>query len=256
MNALLLAAGYATRLRPLTADFPKPLLPVGGRPLIDYLVDRLVETGAFDRLVLVTNARFYDHFLAWSRSRPGPGITVVSDGTATNETRLGAVADMAYTLGRPECAGLDQADLLVAACDNLLAFSFDRLMDFYRRAGNPVACVHEECTAERLCHVGVVTLDGRGCIADMEEKPARPKSNLATCPVYLYPPRVLAMIPRYLAEGGNPDAPGHFLAWLVNQTPVSAFVFDEPVYALDTVEAYQWLNENFQGTMIRPADRR
>ena len=194
MNALLLAAGYATRLYPLTLNTPKPLLPVAGKPIAGYMVEQLAAVPAIQRLLVVTNHRFADHFREWAR---GEGsrfeIEVVDDGTDTNETRLGAIGDVAFTLTQhPE---LKDAPLFVLGGDNLVDFQLaDLVRDFTRLgSGATVICLTRETDPQQLRRSGVVTLDRDNRVIGFVEKPKDPPSDLTCPPFYLYPPSALAL---------------------------------------------------------------
>jgi glucose-1-phosphate thymidylyltransferase len=211
VKALILAAGYATRLRPLTDDFPKQLLPVGGRPIVDWIVDNVRRAGIED-IRLVTNARFAPLFEAWA-----DGVTILDDGTSTNETRLGAIGDIKF-------ARLDD-DALIVAGDNLFDYELADFLAFWRgRAGSAVA-VHDVGSRELAKKYGVIDIDSDGRVVDFSEKPEEPASTLVATATYLYSRTHLELVDTYLAEGNQPDQPGHFVAWLHRREPVYAYRF-------------------------------
>lgn len=224
MKAIILAAGYATRLRPLTESMAKPLLPLAERPLVDYVCDKIDEVGEVDGLHLVTNARFAESFRQWASSRKGRLVpTVHDDGTATNETRLGAIGDIQYTV---EQAGLAGQDLLVAAGDNLFDFSLADYVAFWRSKGDGSCIALYECPDPRLVsQYSVVSLGENDRVVSFVEKPAEPASNLVGIATYLYAAAHAALIPTYLQEGNSPDAPGHYVAWLCRRAPVYGYRF-------------------------------
>ena len=240
MNALLLAAGYATRLYPLTRNTPKPLLPVAGKPIAGYMVEQLAAIPVLKRLLVVTNHRFASHFQEWAQAEGSRfQIEVVDDGTDTNESRLGAIGDVQFTLERhPELA---REPLFVLGGDNLVDFQLDDLVDdFTRRGGNAtVICLTRETDPQQLRRSGVVTLDRDHRVIGFVEKPADPPSDLTCPPFYLYPPEALALIPRYLSEGHSADAPGNLIAWLHTRAPVYGHVFAERRYDVGTPETYR-----------------
>jgi len=215
VKALILAAGYATRLRPLTDSIPKMLLPLAERPLLDYLVDRLREL-ELTRIQLVTNARFAEAFRDWAPE----DVTVLDDGTTSNEDRLGAIGDIAFALER---GGLTGSDLLIVAGDNLIGYSLAGLVDFWRAKGGSALAVREVADRELMTQYGVAELDADDRVIGLEEKPAEPKSNLAATASYVYRADHLALLPRYLEEGNPPDAPGNFTAWLHTREPVYGY---------------------------------
>ena len=216
MKALILAAGYATRLRPLTDDVPKMLLPLAERPMLDYLVDRLREVEELDEIHLVTNARFADAFRDWAPE----DVTVHDDGTTSNEDRLGAIGDIAFAIER---AGLEGEDLLIVAGDNLIGYSLAQFVAFWRGKEGSAIAVRDLGDRELLKQYGVVELDDDDRVIGLEEKPAEPKSDLAATAAYLYRAEHLAHLPRYLAEGNPPDAPGNFMVWLHTREPVYGY---------------------------------
>ena len=216
MKALILAAGYATRLRPLTDDVPKMLLPLAERPMLDYLVDRLREVDDLDEIHLVTNARFADAFRDWAPE----DVTVHDDGTTSNEDRLGAIGDIAFAIER---AGLEGEDLLIVAGDNLIGYSLAQFVDFWRGKDGSAIAVRDLGDRELLKQYGVVELDDDDRVVGLEEKPSEPKSDLAATAAYLYRAEHLARLPGYLAEGNPPDAPGNFMVWLHTREPVYGY---------------------------------
>lgn len=222
---MVLAAGYATRLRPLTDQVAKPLLPLAGRPMLDYLYDRIAAVGEVDELHVVTNARFAADFRAWAETgrRPLP-VVVHDDGTTSNDDRLGAVGDMAFVIER---GGLEGEDLLVLAGDNLLGYSLEDLVSFWReKRGGAALAVHRVSDPELIKQYGVVELDADDRVVSLEEKPAQPRSDLAATAAYLYPADHAALIARYLDEGNAPDAPGNFVVWLYPREPVYGYRFE------------------------------
>jgi len=220
MKALLLAGGYATRLRPLTETTAKPLLPVGGRPIADWIVDRIVDAGVARELHLVTNAVYAADFERWAHGRP---ISVWNDGTTSNEDRLGALGDIAFAVDR---AGLAGDDLLVIAADNLFEFSLADYVAFWRGKGVASAVAVHRLADPSLAHLyGVVELDADDRVVALEEKPERPRSDLVSTASYLFHRDHLPLLSRYLGEGNPPDPPGRFVTWLHPRAPVYGFRF-------------------------------
>ena len=226
MKALVLAAGYATRLRPLTDETAKPLLELAGRPMIDYLCDRIDEAAAVNELHVVSNARFAADFERWATARQGRLRPLVhDDGSRSNEERLGAIADMRFVI---EQAGLEGEDILVVAGDNLFEFSLTAMVEFWRsKAGASCVAVQRCADSELVSSYGVVELSREGRVVDFVEKPEQPRSDLIATAAYIYAGEHAALIDRYLAAGNSPDQPGNFLAWLYSREPVFGFVFEE-----------------------------
>jgi glucose-1-phosphate thymidylyltransferase len=227
VKALILAAGYATRLRPLTDRIAKPLLPVGGRPMVDWILDRIAETSA-DEVHLVTNARFAPDFERWAQDKD---VVVHDDGTTSNDDRLGAIGDIDFV-------GLDD-DLLAIASDNLFDYSLADYEAYWRDKGGSAVAVHDVGDFELAKKYGIVDVDSDDRITNFVEKPADPPTTLCATATYLYRREHAALIPTYLAEGNPPDQPGNYVAWLHKRAPVYAYRFPGEWY--DVGDAAQLL---------------
>ena len=218
MQAIVLAAGYATRLYPLTLDTPKPLLEVGDRPILERLLDQLEEIPSLERVYVVTNAKFAPHFREFADGWTGRlELDVVDDGTESDETKLGAIGDLELVIRDPDF----DDDVLVAAGDSI--FDGARLDDFARlglEKRAPVEAVYDVGDLEAVKRYSVITADDDGRVVAFEEKPDKPKSTLAGIALYFYPRSTLPLIGRYLAEGNNPDQPGRLVEWMHTRTPV------------------------------------
>jgi glucose-1-phosphate thymidylyltransferase len=211
-------------LRPLTDDRPKQLLPVGGRVLLDWILDRVRELEDVDGIHLVTNSRFAPMFREWAESY---GVVVHDDGTSSNEDRLGAVGDLRLAI---DAAGLEDDELLVLAGDNLFELSLPELAAWWRAKPQPASAtaVHDVRDRELAKQYGIVTLDDDDRIVHLVEKPSAPASTLASTVVYLLPPEHVRLVERYVAEGNSPDNIGSFLGWLSEREPVYGYRFDAP----------------------------
>ena len=229
MKAVVLAAGYATRLYPLTLDRPKPLLEVGGKPMLDWVHPRLREMGV-DETIVVTNAKFTPHFKEWAQDKPD--VTVVNDGTTTNENRLGAIGDVGYVLDQLE---LDD-DLVLVAGDNLFTDDISGFAAYGKEVDAPVIAVHDVGDVELMREYNQVELDESGRVVFMEEKPEQARTTLAAVALYFYPRGALPLIRQYLAEGNNPDQPGRLPSWLYERTPVYAWRFPGDWYDIGSRE--------------------
>lgn len=223
MKVLFLAAGYGTRLYPLTRDTPKPLLEVGGRPMLDHLLEKVKELPDVDEVVVVSNDKFYDRFVDWAEARVAPwSIRVLNDGTTEDGDRLGAIGDVRFSI---EQAGIDD-DLLVLAGDNLFDFSLWDMVDTFLDVDENVIGTLRFEDESKLSKYGIVDVDQDGWVTDFQEKPEDPPSNLISMAMYMFPRRKLSLIERYLEEGGNPDEPGWFITWLVENDRVHAHVYE------------------------------
>jgi glucose-1-phosphate thymidylyltransferase len=224
VKAVLLAAGYATRLHPLTRDRPKPLLEVGGRPLLTHILERVAALPDLSEVVVVGNAKFAEPLRAWARGVAGPvPLRVLDDGSSDDANKLGASGDLAFALRE---VPLEGEDLLVVAGDNLLGFDLHPLYEAFRRHRRPQLAVREVEQPDGPSPYNEVTLDAAGRVLRFREKPADPRTNLMAICLYFFPPEVEGLLRRYLAEGGDPDAPGHFIAWLVGCAEVRASRFE------------------------------
>ena len=239
MKCLLLCAGYATRLFPLTENFPKALLNVGERPLLDYILDEVNSIDEIDEIYLVTNKKYTPHFEKWATEKDNiKPITVFNDNTTTNDDRLGAIGDIQFAIDQ---AKIDD-DLLIIAGDNLFTFKLRDFVDFQKGKNNSCVCVKEEAY-ENLKRLGVVETDDNMKIIGFEEKPESPKGKYAATAVYLYPRDVVPVFKEYIEEGNNADAPGNFVAYLYKKLPVSGYVFNGTWYDVGTHEALAEVNE-------------
>jgi glucose-1-phosphate thymidylyltransferase len=219
VKAIVLAAGYATRLYPLTLDRPKALLPVGGRPILDHLLDRLDEIPELDAVHVVTNSKFSRALREWSEAS-GRGARILDDGTGAEENKLGAIGDLELVV---RAEAIDD-DLLVVAGDNLFSESFASFAAFGREKGSPALGVYDVGDLETIRgRYNAIELDGDDRVVFFEEKPERPTSTLTGIALYFSPRASLGLVSRYLGEGNNPDQPGRLVQWLYRRTPVYAW---------------------------------
>jgi glucose-1-phosphate thymidylyltransferase len=217
MKALILAAGYATRLYPLTKTVAKPLLPLAGRPMLDYLIDRIREADEIDEIHLVTNHKFAAGFEAWAERN---GVVVHDDGTTSEDDRLGAIGDTQFVV---EQAGIDD-DLLVIAGDNLFDYNLADCLTWWHGKGEANAVVvYDVGDLELVKQYSNVELDETERLTSFVEKPEHPTSTLAATAAYLYHRSFVPRIREYLDEGNSPDQPGRLVAWFVPRVPVYGY---------------------------------
>src|SRR5688572_25734460 len=220
MKILILAAGYATRLYPLTLTRPKPLLDVAGKPMIEHVLDNIAPIPDIDRVYVVTNAKFADQFQKWAdhyrATKSKLNFTIINDGSTDDTNKLGAIGDLHLVLTREK---MDD-DLIVVAGDNLFSESLEEFGKFCREKNAPVLAVYDVGNLEEIKKYNSITIDGDGRITFFEEKPKEPKSTITGIALYYYPKSSLELIKQYIAEGNNPDQPGLLIQWLYPRTPV------------------------------------
>ena len=241
MKCLILAAGYATRLYPLTENFPKPLLEVGGKPIIDWLIDDLRTADKIDEFVVISNHKFAHCFDDWAKDKDYQ-VTIVDDGTSTNETRLGAVCDIQFAIERLQ---IDD-DMMVLAGDNVLDFSLTKFLDFCLDKKSSCVMRYFEPKKETLPKRGVLELDGDRVVS-MEEKPQNPKTQWCCPPFYFYIKEDAKKLGDAIADGCGVDAPGSFIAWLCGKSPVYAMEMPGSRYDVGNLESYEKIKNEYRG---------
>jgi glucose-1-phosphate thymidylyltransferase len=223
MNAIILAAGYATRLYPLTLNKAKPLLEIAGRPMIEWVLENLRDVPELETIFVVTNDKFAGDFQAWAERyqdrQPTFKLKIINDGSKSDDDKLGAIGDIHFVIGREN---LNQTDLLIAAGDNLFSESLAGFVGYAKKTEATVA-VYDVGDLEKIKKYGNVTIDSEGTITHFEEKPEKPQSTLAAIGLYYYSAAVVSLMTTYLAAGNNPDQPGRFVQWLYQRKPVKTF---------------------------------
>lgn len=242
MKCLILAAGYATRLYPLTENFPKPLLKVGEKTILDWLVDDLDTTHMIDEYVVISNHKFADHFTTWANTKKMK-ITVVDDMTSTNETRLGAVRDIQFAIDQ---LNIDD-DCLVIAGDNVLDFSLTKFVSYALDKKTSCVMRYYEESEKRLTKSGVLSINDKDLVIDMVEKPAVPQSHWCCPPFYFYTKEDSHRILEAIKEGCGVDAPGSFIAWLCKKTAVHAMEMPGSRYDIGNLESYELVQKTYKG---------
>ena len=242
MKCLILAAGYATRLYPLTENFPKPLLTVGEKTILDHLIDDIDLSGEIDEYVVISNHKYACHFEDWAKTK-AQKITVVDDGTDTNETRLGAVKDIQFAI---EKLGLD-SDMLVIAGDNVLDFSLTKFISYAKKKNTSCIMRYFEPEHKRLIKCGVVTIDGNDKVLGMTEKSPTPATNWCCPPFYYYTKEDARLVEAGINEGCGTDAPGSFIAWLCTKTAVHAMEMPGSRYDIGNLESYERVKAEYKG---------
>lgn len=244
MKCLILAAGYATRLYPLTKNFPKPLLIVNGKTIIDWLIDDLEQTNKIDEYIIVSNHKFINHFNNWRKdSSISSKITIIDDGTISNESRLGAVLDIQLAI---ETLNVDE-DLLVLAGDNLLDFSLSDFIKYFE--SKKATCIMRYYTEdkERLKKSANLKIDETDKVLDIIEKPESPISNWCCPAFYIYTKNDVAKVKEALDDDCKKDAPGSFICWLYNKSDVYAYEMPGKRYDIGTLETYEEVKNSYKG---------
>jgi glucose-1-phosphate thymidylyltransferase len=243
VNALILAAGYATRLYPLTLDRPKALLPVGGKPMLDHLMEQLERVEGLDEVYVVTNSKFAEAFREWAAARSGLPLRIIDDGTVDDNSKLGAIGDLDLTIREAE---LDD-DLIVLAGDNLFSQSIAPFPVFALGKGGPALGVYDVGDLDTIRRYSVIELDDDDRVTRLEEKPERPRSTLAGIALYFYPRSALRYVREYLEDGNNPDQPGRLVQWLYPRTPVYGWLVPGRWFDVGSKETLAEADQAFKG---------
>ena len=245
MKVLILAAGYATRLYPLTLNQPKPLLEVAGKPMIEYVLDNLSPIGGIDRVYVVTNAKFADHFQKWAdhyrATKSKLDFTIVNDKSTDDSNKLGAIGDLHLVVTREK---IDD-DLIVVAGDNLFSEKLAEFGRFCREKNAPVLGVYDVKDLEQVKKYSAISLGPDGRITAFQEKPTDPKTTLIGIALYYYPKHAVPMISQYIAEGNNPDQPGRLVQWLYPRTPVYTWTVPGLWFDIGSKETLEEANSIF-----------
>ena len=242
MKCMILAAGYATRLYPLTENFPKPLLKVQDKTILDWMIDDIDTLGVIDEYVVISNHKFAHHFDTWAKEKTQK-ITVVDDGTDSNETRLGAVKDIQFAIDK---LNIDD-DMLVIAGDNLLDFSLTKFISYAMSKKSSCIMRYYEKDDKKLLKCGVVTIDENDRILDMTEKSPTPATHWCCPPFYYYTKEDAKLVKKGIESGCGVDAPGSYAAWLSKQVPVYAMEMPGSRYDIGNLESYERVQKEYKG---------
>lgn len=243
MEAIILAAGYAVRLQPLTLNTPKPLLDIANRKIIDRILDKLDKLDGLSKIYIITNAKFFESFSKWQKtSEYKDRIVIINDGSTSNENRLGAIKDIDITV---KTSSIDE-DVLVIAGDNLFDFELDKFIEFAKANfdGASIA-LHDIGDLDSAKRFGVVKVDERKRIIGFEEKPQNAKSTLISTAIYYFPKDKLLFLKEYVSSGNKLDTPGSYISWLAKRDRVYGFIFNEDWYDIGSIESYEKANEEY-----------
>jgi glucose-1-phosphate thymidylyltransferase len=245
MNVLVLAAGYATRLYPLTLNKAKPLLEVAGKPMIEWVLDNLASVPDLETIYVVTNRKFAEDFRAWAASyknrHPKMSLKIIDDGSTSDSDKLGAIGDINLVISREQ---LTDRDLIVVAGDNLFS---EPLTDFVKasRGSKATLATYDVGDLEAIKKYSNIAIDENGIITHFEEKPVKPKNTLAGIALYYYSPETIPLFTTYTAAGNNPDQPGRFIQWLYQRTPVRTHQIKGTWFDIGSKETLEEANQIF-----------
>lgn len=243
MKAIILAAGYATRLYPLTKKQPKPLLQVGGKAILDHIVEKMDPVESLDEIFIVTNKKFANHFKEWSDNTTyQTKLMIVNDGTSSNEDRLGALGDIQFTIEKHNI----EDDLMVVAGDNLFGFKLTSLANYFEEKQSSVISIYKERNPEQLIRGGTAAIDENQKIIGFEEKPKEVNYPYSVPTFYILKKEDLPLLDQYINEGNDADANGNFIPYLISNSEVYGFIFDEYRYDIGTLESYRKVQKIFE----------
>ena len=244
MKLIILAAGYATRLYPLTLNQPKPLLAVAGKPMMEHVLDNVADIRDIDQAYVVTNAKFASHFEDWASGyRPDLHFrfTIVNDGSTDDSNKLGAIGDLHLVLTKFQ---IDD-DIIVIGGDNLFSEDLSGFGDYCKQKNSPVTGVYDVDDLEQIKKYNAIEIDENHRITYFEEKPQQPKSTLTGIALYFYPKSTLPLIHQYIAEGNNPDQPGRLVQWLYPRVPFYVWKVPGLWYDVGSIETLEEANRVF-----------
>ena len=243
MDAIILAAGYATRLYPLTENTPKPLLNVAGKPIIEHIIKKLEEISAIGRVYIVTNSKFEQHFREWLKNfNAEKPIEIINDGTKSNEDRLGALGDINHVIN---AKNIDN-EIFVVAGDNLFELSLADVVAFFKKKKSNVIVLHDVGDFGLARLYGIVEIENN-IVVNFEEKPDVPKSTLASTGIYLFPKKTIPLIKKYISQGNSKDKTGNFIEWLHKRDKVYSYVTDKKWYDIGSMEQLEKADKHYKG---------
>lgn len=242
MKAIILAAGYATRLYPLTLNKPKTLLLIGNKPMLNYIIEKIEQINEVDIIYIITNNKFFNQFSEWSKTyKSKKQVKILNDNTNSNENRLGAIGDVDFLINREK---IDD-DIIVIGSDNMFEFDLRNIIAFYKTKNAPVTALYDVKTKERAKLYGVVSIDKKNKIMSFKEKPQDPESTLISTCIYIYPRRCLYRIKEFLEEKSLPDKPGSLVEWLHKKEDVYGYSFTGEWFDIGTFEELEMVRKRY-----------
>jgi glucose-1-phosphate thymidylyltransferase len=237
MKAIILCAGYAVRMYPLTEKHPKPLLTIAGKPLLDYIYAKIMELGCIDEISIISNHKFISHFKNWSENKNN--VSVIDDGSTSPDNKLGAIKDMQLAVENVDCTD----GVLILSGDNLFDFNLKDIYHNYQKLNAPVVMASDVKSLEIAKRHGIIQLDSNSKIIDFQEKPENPKSTIKAICGYIFNPNIKSLLDEYIIEGNNTDATGFFLEWLTKKIDVYAYVYDGEVHDIGNIDIYKKIDK-------------
>ncbi len=246
MKAILLCAGYATRLYPLTKNQPKALLPIKNKPLINYIAEKIEKCEEIDEIFIITNEKFYMNFVWWLKNNNekfSKKIEILNDNTISNEDRLGGIGDLWYAVEKKKI----NDDIMVVLGDNLFTFDLNKIIDFFSEKKATVLGLYDVKNLEDAKRFGIVSIDENNKIIDFQEKPENPKSTLASIGIYFYTKEDLKQLEKYMKTDNQKDCPGYFPEYLRKNQNIYAIKLDGIWFDIGTKQSYEEVNKIWNG---------
>ena len=245
MKLIILAAGYATRLYPLTLNQPKPLLPVAGKPMLEHVLDKIGGVSYIDHAYIVTNAKFTPHFENWAKEYRNPKLnfdfTIVNDNSTDDSNKLGAIGDMHFVITKHDI----NDDIIMVGGDNLFSHDLTAFGEYCLEKNAPVTGVYDVGDLEEIKKYNAIEIDESNRITYFEEKPKLPKSTLTGIALYYYSKGTLPLIHQYIADGNNPDQPGRLVQWLYPRVPFYVWKVPGIWFDIGSIESLEEANQVF-----------
>ena len=240
MKALILAAGYATRLYPLTKNMPKALLPIKGITILDYILEKVEMIEEVDEIIIISNEKFYQNFVEWSKTYKGKlPLDIINDHTTSNETRLGAIGDIELAIKEKNI----KDDIIVLASDNYFSFDLKKIHKYYKEKKSDliIGSFADEYTLKQRKYA-IATINTDNEVIHLEEKPETPKTNIIVHAIYFYSKDTLPLLNQYIDAGNNKDSPGNFPSWLYKKKPIYCYIAEGTCFDIGTIDTYNELN--------------
>jgi glucose-1-phosphate thymidylyltransferase len=243
MKAVILAAGYATRLYPLTISTPKPLLDVRGKPIIEHILGKIAELGCVGEVFVVTNNKFFSDFDEWSKKIANSKVKVVNDNTKSNDERLGSIGDICFVVEKEK---IDD-DLLIVNGDNLFNFSLKASYDFFKKTRKIINPLYDSKNWKTAKEQGTVVINRDGKFIEFQEKSPEPKTTLVSLGIYFFPKEKLRLIKQFIDEGNNPDKLGHLIMWLMKRETILGNIYEKKWFDIGWPESLEEARRDFEG---------